>query len=154
MLEELSIRNYALIENVSLSFGGGFNVLTGETGAGKSIIVGSLSFQLGAKADAEVIRTGTEEAGVSALISVDGKNAEVREWLSGRDIECEDDRIIVRRSIKQSGRGSIYIQNIPVTRNDLADFMALLFDLHGQHNHETLLRRENHRRYLDRFACI
>ncbi|MDR1618435.1 MAG: DNA repair protein RecN [Treponema sp.] len=154
MLEELGIRNYALIENVSLSFGGGFNVLTGETGAGKSIIVGSLSFLLGAKADAEVIRTGTEEAGVSAVISVDGKNAEAREWLSGRDIEPEDGSVIVRRSFKQSGRGSIYIQNVPVTRNDLADFMSLLFDLHGQHNHETLLRRENHRRYLDRFAGI
>jgi DNA repair protein RecN (Recombination protein N) len=154
MLEELSIRNYALIENVSLSFGGGFNVLTGETGAGKSIIVGSLSFLLGARADADLIRTGTEEAGVSALISVDGENVEAREWLSGRDIEFEDERIIVRRSIKQSGRSSIYIQNIPVTRADLADFMSLLFDLHGQHNHETLLRRENHRRYLDRFAGI
>ncbi|MDR2160278.1 MAG: DNA repair protein RecN [Treponema sp.] len=154
MLEELGIRNYALIENVSLSFGGGFNVLTGETGAGKSIIVGSLSFLLGAKADADLIRTGTEEAGVSALISVDEKNAEAREWLSGRDIELEDERIIVRRSIRQSGRSSIYIQNVPVTRTDLADFMSLLFDLHGQHNHETLLRRENHRRYLDRFADI
>jgi DNA repair protein RecN (Recombination protein N) len=154
MLEELGIRNYALIENVSLSFGGGFNVFTGETGAGKSIIVGSLSFLLGAKADAGVIRTGTEEAGVSAQISVDGGNAEAREWLSGRDIEFEDGSVIVRRSIRQSGRSSIFIQNVPVTRADLADFMSLLFDLHGQHNHETLLRRENHRRYLDRFAGI
>ncbi|MDR1899450.1 MAG: DNA repair protein RecN [Treponema sp.] len=154
MLEELGIRNYALIENVSLSCGGGFNVLTGETGAGKSIIVGSLSFLLGAKADAELIRTGTEEAGVSAVISVDKKNTDAREWLSGRDIEAEDGRIIVRRSIKRTGRSSIYIQNVPVTRNDLADFMSLLFDLHGQHNHETLLHRENHRRYLDRFAGI
>ncbi|MDR2178638.1 MAG: DNA repair protein RecN [Treponema sp.] len=154
MLEELSIRNYALIENLTLSFGGGFNVFTGETGAGKSIIVGSLSFLMGAKAEVDVIRTGTGEAGVSAVILVHPQNRDAREWLEGRDIAPEDDRIIVRRSIKNTGRGSIFIQNIPVTRNDLAEFMALLFDLHGQHNHESLLRKESHRRYLDRFAGL
>jgi DNA repair protein RecN (Recombination protein N) len=154
MLEELSIRNYALIENISLSFGTGFNVFTGETGAGKSIIVGSLSFLMGAKAEADVIRTGTEEAAVSAVISVHPQNQDAREWFTSRDIEIEDGRIIVRRSIKNTGRGSIFIQNVPVTRSDLAEIMALLFDLHGQHNHESLLRRENHRRHLDRFAGL
>jgi len=159
MLEELSIRNYALIDSVTLSFRPGFNVLTGETGAGKSIIVGSLSFLMGGKAELDVIRTGCDEASVSAVISVKKNNAEVLDWLKGRDIECEEDAdsvctVIVRRNIKTSGRGSIYIQNVPVTRNDLADFMALLFDLHGQHNHESLLRKENHRRYLDRFSGI
>jgi DNA repair protein RecN (Recombination protein N) len=154
MLEELSIKNYALIENLTLSFREGFNVFTGETGAGKSIIVGSLSFLMGAKAEIDVIRTGTEEAGVSAVISVHQNNQDARQWLGERDIELEDDRIIVRRSIKNSGRSSIFIQNIPVTRNDLADFMVLLFDLHGQHNHESLLRKESHRRYLDRFAGL
>jgi DNA repair protein RecN (Recombination protein N) len=154
MLEELSIRNYALIENISLSFGGGFNVFTGETGAGKSIIVGSLSFLMGAKAETDVIRSGTEEAAVSAVISVHPQNRDAREWLEGRDIQPEDGRIIVRRSIKQTGRGSIFIQNVPVTRGDLSEFMALLFDLHGQHNHESLLRKENHRRHLDRFAAL
>jgi DNA repair protein RecN (Recombination protein N) len=154
MLEELSIRNYALIENISLSFGGGFNVFTGETGAGKSIIVGSLSFLMGAKAEADVIRTGTEEATVSAVISVHPQNLDAREWLTSRDIQIEDGRIIVRRSIKNTGRGSIFIQNVPVTRSDLVEIMALLFDLHGQHNHESLLRKENHRRHLDRFAGL
>jgi DNA repair protein RecN (Recombination protein N) len=154
MLEELSIRNYALIEELGLSCGGGFNVFTGETGAGKSIIVGSLSFLMGAKAEVDVIRSGTEEAAVSAVLLVQPHNRDVREWLDGRDIAPEDDRVIVRRSIKNTGRGSIFIQNVPVTRNDLAEFMALLFDLHGQHNHESLLRKENHRRYLDRFAGL
>jgi DNA repair protein RecN (Recombination protein N) len=154
MLEELSIKNYALIESLNLSFREGFNVFTGETGAGKSIIVGSLSFLMGAKAEIDVIRTGTEEAGVSAVISVHPNNQDARRWLGERDIELEEDRIIVRRSIKNSGRGSIFIQNIPVTRNDLADFMVSLFDLHGQHNHESLLRKESHRRYLDRFADL
>ncbi|MDR3172935.1 MAG: AAA family ATPase, partial [Treponema sp.] len=154
MLEELSIRNYALIENISLSFGPGFNVFTGETGAGKSIIVGSLSFLMGAKAEIDVIRTGTEEAAVSAVISVHPQNRDAREWLDSRDIQPEDGRIIARRSIKNTGRGLIFIQNVPVTRTDLAELMALLFDLHGQHNHESLLRKENHRRHLDRFAGL
>jgi DNA repair protein RecN (Recombination protein N) len=154
MLEELSIRNYALIENLSLSFGGGFNVFTGETGAGKSIVVGSLSFLMGAKAETDVIRTGAGEASVSAVISLHPQNREAREWLGSRDIQPEEGRIIVRRSIRNTGRSSIFIQNAPVTRSDLSEFMVLLFDLHGQHNHESLLRKENHRRHLDRFASL
>jgi DNA repair protein RecN (Recombination protein N) len=154
VLEELSIRNYALIDNISLSLRKGFNVLTGETGAGKSIVVGSLSFLLGAKADASVIRTGTDEAAVSAVVSINQKNREALEWLQSRDIGPEENQVIVRRSIKSSGRASMFIQNVPVTRADLEEFMALLFDLHGQHNHESLLRRESHRKYLDRFAGL
>jgi DNA repair protein RecN (Recombination protein N) len=154
MLEELSIRNYALIENLSLSFGGGFNVFTGETGAGKSIIVGSLSFLMGAKAELDVIRSGAGEAAVSAVVSIHPRSRDSLEWLESRDIAPEDGRIIVRRSLKNTGRGSIFIQDAPVTRNDLAEFMALLFDLHGQRNHESLLRKENHRRCLDRFAGL
>ena len=161
MLEELSIRNYALIDSITLSFKQGFNVLTGETGAGKSIIVGSLSFLMGGKAETDVIRSGCDEASVSAIISVKKNNAEVTDWLKARDIECEDEddsdlspTIIVRRNLKTTGRSSIFIQNTPVTRQDLTEFMGLLFDLHGQHNHESLLRKDSHRRYLDRFAGI
>ncbi|MDR2484267.1 MAG: DNA repair protein RecN [Treponema sp.] len=154
MLEELSLRNYALIDGFALSFQNGFNILTGETGAGKSIIVGSLSFLLGAKADAAVIRTGADEASVSAVVSVDEKNRDALSWLKDRDITLEDDRLIIRRNIKLSGRGAIYIQNIPVTRGDLTEFMSLLFDLHGQHSHESLLKKEMHRKYLDRFADL
>jgi DNA repair protein RecN (Recombination protein N) len=154
MLEELSVRNYALIDNLTLSFDGGLNILTGETGAGKSIIVGALSFLLGAKALPEVIRTGCDEAGVSAVISVDGSNEEFLAWLGEREIEAEEGRIIVRRTLKASGRSSMYIQNVPLNRTDLADAMAYLFDLHGQHAHESLLRKEAHRKYLDRFAGL
>jgi DNA repair protein RecN (Recombination protein N) len=154
MLEELVIRNYALIDSISLSFRSGFNVLSGETGAGKSIIVGSLSFLMGGKAETDVIRSGSDEAGVSAVVSINKNNSEAIEWLKSRDIQSEEDTVIIRRNIKTSGRGSVFIQETPVTRADLAGFMALLFDLHGQHNHESLLRKENHRRYLDRFAGI
>jgi DNA repair protein RecN (Recombination protein N) len=154
MLEELVIRNYALIDSITLSFRSGFNVLSGETGAGKSIIVGSLSFLMGGKAEPDVIRSGSDEASVSAVVSVNKHNVEVLEWLKGRDIHSEEDTIIIRRNIRSTGRGSIFIQETPVTRADLVSLMALLFDLHGQHNHESLLRKENHRRYLDRFAGI
>jgi DNA repair protein RecN (Recombination protein N) len=152
MFEELSIKNYALIDNLTLSFQNGFNILTGETGAGKSIIIGSVSFLLGAKADVDIIRTGAEEASVSAVLSI--KNKDALQWLSVKDIEPEDNRVIVRRNIKTSGRSSIYIQDAAVTRNDLTEFMAELFDLHGQHSHESLLRGENHRKYLDGFAGL
>jgi DNA repair protein RecN (Recombination protein N) len=152
MLEELSIRNYALIDNLSISFENGLNILTGETGAGKSIIVGSLSFLLGSKADADLIRTGSDEASVSALIKIGENNRDVFDWLAGRDIAVDDGTIVVRRNIKASGRSSIYVQNVPLTRGDLVELMGMLFDLHGQHDHESLLRKDTHRRCLDRFA--
>jgi len=154
MIEELSVRNFALIDSLNLSFEKGFTVLSGETGAGKSIIVGSLSFLLGAKADSEIIRSGSEEASVSAVVAIDGKNRDALQWLGQREIEPEDSRLVIRRSVKASGRNSIYIQNVPVTRNDLAEFMGFIFDLHGQHTHESLLRKETHRVYLDRFSGL
>jgi DNA repair protein RecN (Recombination protein N) len=154
MLNELVIRNFALIDSLTVSFEDGLNILTGETGAGKSIIVGALSFLLGAKADVDVIRTGAEECSVSAVMKVKRENADVSNWLSERGIDLDDENLIIRRTLKTNGRGHIYIQNIPVTRSDLAEFTAFLFDLHGQHNHETLLKKEIHRRYLDRFAGL
>jgi DNA repair protein RecN (Recombination protein N) len=154
MLEELTIRNFALVDSISLSFRPGFNVLTGETGAGKSIIVGSLGFLMGAKTEADVIRTGCEEASVSAIVSIGKGNNSAFEWLRSHEINSEEDTVIIRRNIKTSGKGSIYIQETPVTRTDLAGFMPLLFDLHGQHDHGSLLRKENHRRFLDSFAGI
>jgi DNA repair protein RecN (Recombination protein N) len=154
MLEELNVRNYALVDSLSVSFEGGLNILTGETGAGKSIIVGALGFLLGAKADAAVIRSGSEEASASAVVSIRENNRNALNWLSDRDIAPEDRRVVVRRSIKTSGRSSVYIQDAAVSRGDLEQFMGLLFDLHGQHSHESLLRRENHRVYLDRFAGL
>ncbi|MDR0637467.1 MAG: DNA repair protein RecN [Spirochaetaceae bacterium] len=154
MLLELSIRNYALIDNLNLIFDGGFTILTGETGAGKSIIVGALSFILGGKAGADVIRSGTDEASVSAVIGVAKDNADARSWLAERDIALDDGKLFARRLIRASGRSSIYIQNVPQSLRDLGDCMALLFDLHGQHQHESLMRPETHRRYLDRFAGL
>ncbi len=152
MLEELDIHNYALIDRISLKFSAGFNVFTGETGAGKSILIGALGLLLGGKGDPGSIRSGTEETLVSCVVSVDHENREVSEWLAAHDITPEDGALILRRTMKKSGRGSIYIQSVPVTQADLRDLTALLFDLHGQHDHQSLLSEDNHRKVLDKYA--
>ena len=154
MLDELIIKDYALIDRLSVHFERGLNILTGETGAGKSIIVGALSFLLGAKADIDIIRTGCEETIVSGVISIHPENRDVAEWLGEKNITPDEGRIILRRNLKRNGRGNIYIQDIPVTRNELLDITSFLFDIHGQHEHQALLKKETHRRYLDRFAGL
>jgi DNA repair protein RecN (Recombination protein N) len=151
VLEELTVRNYALVENLSLSFAPGFTVLTGETGAGKSLLVGALSVILGGKADTEAIRTGKEEAVISGVFNID-ENPDALAWLRERDITPEDGAVIVRRTVKRQGRGGIYMQNVPVTRSDLGAFADLLVDLHSQHEHQSLFNEENHRKLLDRYA--
>ncbi len=153
MLEELTVQNYALIDRLSVRFEPGFNVLTGETGAGKSILVGALGVLLGMKADREAIRTGAEELQVSGIIQVAG-NPEALEWLKAHDIQPEDGAVIIRRSLRQNGRGAVYVQSQPVTRAELYELTSLLFDFHGQHEHQSLLELENHRRLLDRHAGL
>ena len=153
MLEELTVRDFALIERLSVSFSGGLTILTGETGAGKSLLVGAIGFLLGAKADTGVIRTGAEETLVTGVLDV-SRNAEAQEWLRSRGLEPEEGRVLVRRGIKSNGRGSAYIQNQSALRADLAELTSLLVDLHGQHEHQSLLLPENHRKLLDRYAKI
>ncbi len=153
MLEELNVQNYALIERLSIHFRPGFNVLTGETGAGKSILAGALGLIHGAPGDVAGIRTGAEEAVVSAAFYVE-PNPVAGAWLAERDIALEDGYVLVRRSVKRAGRGSIYIQSTPVTRGDLEEFTALVFDMHGQHEHQSLLDEQNHRRILDGYAGL
>jgi len=151
MLEELSIHNYALIERVTVKFAPGLNVLTGETGAGKSILVDALGLILGQKTDSSAIRFGTNETLVSGLVRV-SDSPDVILWLDSHGISPEDGRIIVRRVVKRSGRGSIFIQSVPVTRSELSELASMLFDLHGQHEHQSLLKASNHRALLDRFG--
>ena len=153
MLEELHIRNYALIDTLSIRFDKGLTILSGETGAGKSILVGALGMVLGAKVTVDVIRTGAEEAEVTAIIRTEG-NREAEDWLKQRDIVEEEGSIILRRILRRNGRGASYIQHIPVTLGDLQEFTSLLVDLHGQHEHQSLFHEENHRKFLDRFAGI
>jgi DNA repair protein RecN (Recombination protein N) len=151
MLEQISIRNYALIDTLSVEFGDGLNVLSGETGAGKSIIVGALGLLLGDKGETDAIRSGTEEAEVSGVLRVAG-NREAQEWLAEREIEPEDGTVLLRRVVRSGGRGSSFIQSTQATRKDLQEFTAKLVDMHGQHEHQSLLTIENHRKLVDKYA--
>lgn len=152
MIQSLTVKNIALIDELTLDFSAGFNVLTGETGAGKSIIIGALGFLFGGKSNADIIREGAEEASVAGIFSV--HNREALQWLAERDITGEGDGVLLRRSLKRNGRASAWINSTPVTRGDLADFTAFLVDIHGQHDHQSLFRIAEHRRFLDAFAGI
>ena len=153
MLEELNVKNFALIDDITVSFSDGFNVLSGETGAGKSILVGALGILLGKKADTSLIRIGCLEANISGIINIHD-HREIPQWLEKHGISDEDGSLIIRRTIKKTGRGSIYVQSIPVLRSDLAELTALLFDMHSQHEHQSLFIVDNHRKLLDRFGGL
>jgi len=153
MLEELSIKNYAIIDNLTVEFKKGMNVLSGETGAGKSILVGALGLILGGKGEIDAIRTGEEEIDVSGIMKIEG-NKEAEKWCKEKGIELEDGAVILRRTVKKSGRGQAYIQSTPVTRADLNEIGSLLLDIHGQHEHQSLLKTEYHRSLLDKYAGI
>jgi len=151
MLEELIVRNHALIEHLEVRFASGLNILTGETGAGKSILIGALGLLLGAKADSETIRSGAEETEVSGVVRVDG-NPEALQWLSAQGLEPEEGAAILRRVVKKSGKNTCYIQSAAVPVSALKELTSILFDVHGQHEHHSLLNTENHRLLLDRFG--
>ncbi len=152
MLESLTIRNYALITQLTVDFASGFTILTGETGAGKSILIGALGLLLGDKADTSKIRTGCTEASVSGVITVE--NPELLRWLEDNEIFLDEGALIIRRSIKSAGRGSITIQNEPVNLKVLKELSNFLFDLHGQHEHQSLLATATQRRLLDRYGDL
>ena len=154
MLENISVKNIALIDNLFVEFENGLNVLSGETGAGKSILIGSLTLLLGGKTSTDLIRSGTDEAVVSGSFFIGNEHSEALKWLTEHGIEPEDNRILIRRNLKQNGRSNALIQSTPVTRNELEDFTSLLVDIHGQHDHQSLFRIAEHRRFLDSFAGI
>lgn len=172
MLETLSIKDFALIDSVSVEFQEGFTVLSGETGAGKSILIGALSFLLGGKADSSSIRTGAHEATVSGIFALSENELSVRknfsaaaephadepvtagEWLLAHGIETDGGRIILRRYIRDNGRTASWIGSVAVTRADLASFSAFLVDIHGQHEHQSLMKVSEHRKFLDARAGI
>jgi DNA repair protein RecN (Recombination protein N) len=151
MLCELRIRNFALIENLSLRLGAGLNVLTGETGAGKSIIVGALSLLLGERASAEVVRAGTDRASIEGVFEVGGSEAILR-LLDERGVEIEDGLLVLKREVAAEGRSRAWINGSPATASVLGELGRLLVDLHGQHEHQTLLRRDEQRHILDAYA--
>ncbi len=150
MLTELRIRNFAIIESLTLPLGRGFNVLSGETGAGKSIIVGALGLLLGERANADVIRTGAERASVEGEFDI-ADRPEIRSLLDERGIEVETDVVVLKREVTQ-GRARAWINGTSVNAGLLAEIGRLLVNLHGQHDAQTLLDPEAQRRILDAFA--
>lgn len=150
MLQKLVIKNVALIDSVEIDFTKGLNVLSGETGAGKSVIIESLNFVLGAKADKTMIRTGTEECFVRAEFNVEN-NSNVRKVFSELDIE-EDSILIISRKFSLDGKGSIKVNGNTVTAGMLKKFTSGLVDVHGQSEHFHLLNESNQLALIDKFG--
>src|SRR5689334_15554605 len=150
MLTELRIKNFAIIESLTLPLERGFNVLTGETGAGKSIIVGALGLLLGERASADVIRTGAEKASVEGVFDVSDR-PEIRAALDEHGIDVEEGTVVLKREVA-TGRARAWINGTTVNAGLLAEVGRLLVNLHGQHEAQTLLDPEAQRRILDAFA--
>lgn len=153
MLENLTIKDFAIIDEVSIDFSKGFTVLTGETGAGKSILIGAMTFVLGGVATVQSIKAGSDASQVSATFSIKGNNS-AKSFLDEQGIDFDDDEAILRRVIKASGKSSAWINGVAVTRGVLSEFSNFLIDIHGQHEHQSLLKVSEHRKALDARAAI
>jgi DNA repair protein RecN (Recombination protein N) len=148
-LESLRINNFALVEKASLEIGTDFNVITGETGAGKSILVGALSMVLGEWVGKEIVRAGEEACEVEASFSGD-MTAEIENFLEERDLGADD--LILRRKFFSKGKSKCYINDRHITLTTLKELGNLLIDIHSQNQHQALLKTSNQMKILDRFA--
>lgn len=151
MLEYLNIKNIALIEESEIGFSRGLNILTGETGAGKSLIIDALGFALGGRANRELIRRGEEQAVVEAVFSIEDKKIE--KILDDMDIEYgEDNTLVIRRIIHLNGKSVCKVNGTTVTVGQLKELSTCLVDFHGQHEHQSLLDASKHIELLDKFC--
>ncbi len=151
MLTRLSISNIVLIERLNLDFGAGLNILTGETGAGKSILLDALALALGARGDAGLVRGGKDSASVTA--EFDTTPAAVREILTDVGIECDDDMLVLRRTISADGKGRAWINDCAASVKTLKAVGDILVEIHGQFANHALLDGTTHRGALDEFAA-
>jgi len=151
MLTELRIRNFAIIESLTLPLSDGFNVLSGETGAGKSIIVGALGFLLGERGSSDLIRTGADKATVEGVFDA-GESASISALIDERGIEADDGVIVLKREISAAGRGRAWANGSPVTATVLGEIGRSLVNLHGQHEAQSLLDTDSQRKILDEFG--
>ncbi len=151
MLLELNIRNIALIERLRIEFAQGLNVLTGETGAGKSIVIDSVNLALGGRADRDLIRTGADRASVQALFDVRG-NERVASLLESWGFEAEDGYLTVSRELSAAGRNLCRIGGAVCTLGQLRQLTGLMVEMHGQHEHQELLSSPRHMSILDAFG--
>jgi len=155
MLQELRVRNFAIIDDLQVSFHRGFNVLTGETGAGKSIIIDAIELLLGARAEQSVIRAGADIASIEGLFELSGEvGAEVQRQLQNEALENDDDWLILARDIRRGGRSVSRINGRAVSQRLLAEIGGRLVDIHGQGEHLSLLRVRTHILLLDRYAGL
>ena len=151
MLRALSIRDFVIVERLDLELAGGFTALTGETGAGKSILVDALALALGGRADAGVVRAGAQRAEVSADFDV-SRVPPAQAWLAAAELEEGDGACLVRRVLDAGGRSRAFVNGRPATVAQLRELGELLVDIHGQHDHQLLLKRERQRALLDAFG--
>ena len=151
MLKTLYTKNYALIDEIKIEFHQGLNIITGETGAGKSILLGALNVILGDRTNRDIIRSGTDRAVVE--VELRGPfSEETRTDLLRHDCEILKDELIIRREISRNGKSRCFINDSPATLQALTDVGNTLVDLHGQHEHQLLLNAAQHIKYLDEFA--
>ena len=148
MLRELKIENLAIIDELDIEFDEGFIVLTGETGAGKSIILSGINLLIGEKANVDMIRDGEENLVAQGVFDVD---EEQKEKLDKLGIETPDNEVIIRRYLNRNGKAKIFVNNTRVSMTDLKEIAATLVDIVGQHSHQMLLNKFNHIKLLDSF---
>jgi DNA repair protein RecN (Recombination protein N) len=152
MLKTLSIKNYALIDSAEIAFDSGLNIITGETGAGKTILIDALNLVLGDRASTEIIRKGADKAVVEAVFGI-AANKKVRGFLDEHELEGTED-VILRREISSKGQTRCFVNDTPVSAAQLKEIGNYLVDLHGQHEHQSLLRKETHIDLLDDFGGL
>lgn len=150
MIKSLEIKDYALIDHINVEFGKGLNIITGETGAGKSILIDAMSLLLGERASVEVVRKGAQKSFVEGIFDVE-LNKKVKLLLEENEIEFQPE-LIIRREISLKGSNRCFVNDSPVSLNIIKELGDLLVDLHGQHEHQSLLRTETHIEFLDEFA--
>ncbi len=147
MLKSIYIQNFALAHQLSIDFQKGLNILTGETGTGKSILIGAISAVLGGRVYSEIVRTGAEKASVEAIFDVSGLS-QLLTLLQQKGLEANSE-IILRREIPIKGNSRAFINDIPITIGTLAEIGDFLVDIHGQNEHQSLLKKETHRYFID-----
>ena len=153
MLLSLNIRDYAIIDRLSIDFDEGLNIITGETGAGKSIVIGALSLVLGAKSALENIRTGADRTVIQALFTLPEENDEVLKLLDENGIDTEDGTLLISREITSKGRNLCRVNSSLVNVSFLKTLGENLVDIHGQHEHQKLLDQKTHLSFLDAYAA-
>jgi DNA repair protein RecN (Recombination protein N) len=153
MLLELAVQNYAVVDHLRVPFYPGLNLLTGETGSGKSILVGALDLLFGGRASADVVRTGEQKARVSGRFEV-GDDQALRAALGDAGIETEDGELLIEREILASGKSRVYVGSRPATAGLLRDIAPFLGDIHGQYDQQRLFAPDEQREMLDEFAEV